>query len=308
MAEALSEIYGKPLPQRIPSLWESFTSAVEYYPDNTALIATHQPPNLFGITSQPLEDEQYRQKPYLRWNFKDFNTGIERTIRSLRSLGVHEEMPVMTFVNNSAEYYLVMQAANVIGAVLAPINPRNLANKDEITHMIKIIMSSCPGQRPVIVVQDSSVAKQIDALPVSEGAIKIVIQHETGTSISTNETLSNPKSWIPFEKVMAMSLGRHMTTGDSAHSSKDQTIFFTSGTTSLPKGCRKLPGRTTAFMEMRSFQRDVKPGDKWCIVVPNNHLMAYIMANASFNNGAGVVLAVSAPSYFIIGQLIFHEI
>jgi long-subunit acyl-CoA synthetase (AMP-forming) len=286
MAEALSEVYGSPLPERIPSLWECFASVAEQHPNNIAIVATHQPPDLFGISSQPLEDEQYRQKPYLRWNYKDFKNGIERTIRGLRSLGVHEEMPVLTFVNNSAEYFLTMQATNVIGAVLAPINPRNLANKEEITHMIKVIMSSCPGQRAVIVVQDSSIAKQIDALPISEGAIKIVLQHEP-------RTLCNPGSWIPFEEVIAMSHSRSIANGISTPSSKDQTIFFTSGTTSLPKGCRMPVGRTPAVLEMRGFRRDVEPGDKWCIVVPNNHLMAYILSNASFSSASAVVLAVS---------------
>lgn len=294
MVEALSEVYGKPLAQRIASLWENFSSAAENYPDNIAVVATHQPPDLFGIRSQFLEDEQYQQKPYLRWNYKDFKNGIERTIRGFRSLGIHEEMPVLTFVNNSAEYYLVMQAANVIGAVLAPINPRNLANKDEITHMIKVIMSSCPDQQAVIVVQDQSIASQIDALPISEGAIKIVLQHKTGTSILTNGTVRNLQLWQPFEDLMAMSFGRQTTNGDSAHASKDQAIFFTSGTTSLPKGCRMPTGRTPAFLEMRGFRQDVEAGDKWCVVVPNNHVMAYIMANASFSHGAGVVLAVGA--------------
>ncbi|KAE9964086.1 hypothetical protein EG327_001089 [Venturia inaequalis] len=213
MAEALSEVYGEPLPPNIPSLWESFSSAAERYPENIALVATHQPPNLFGIISQPLEDEQYQKNPYLRWTYKEFENAIDRTKRGLQALGVHEEMPILTFVHNSAEYFLILQAANSIGAVLAPINPRNLANKEEIAHMIKVVSSSCPGQQAVIVVQDASIAKQIDVLPISRGAIKIILQPETVNSISTSETPSRPESWISFEEVMALPKGQSMANG-----------------------------------------------------------------------------------------------
>lgn len=300
MAKALSEIYGGALPPNIPSLWESFTSVAKQYPENIALIATHQPPNLFDIASQPLEDEQYRQKPYLRWTYKEFRHAIERTIRGLRNLGVHEEMPVLTFVSNSAEYFLVLQAANVLGAVLAPLNPRNLANKDEITHMMKVVMTSCPGQQAVIIVQDANIAKQIDALPISEGAIKIILQHEAETLITTNGNSDRSESWIPFDEVMAVSKPDSIANGVSSHASKDQTIFFTSGTTSVPKGCRMPVGRTSSFLEMRGFRQDVDAGDKWCVVLPNNHVMAYIMANASFCAAAAVVLAVSIMSSSIV--------
>lgn len=294
MAEALSEVYGDPLPSKILSLWESFSSAAEHYPEKIALVATHQPPDLFGIISQPLVDEQYQKKPYLRWTYQEFKNAVGRTKRGLEAFGIREEMPILTFVNNCAEYFLVLQAANSIGAVLAPINPRNLASKEEITHMIKIIMSSFPGQQAAIIVQDKGIAKQIDALPISEGAIKIILQPDTATSISTSGTSSETESWILFEKVMAVSQGDPITNGHVVHASQDQAIFFTSGTTSLPKGIRMPVGHTSSFLEMGGFSREVDPGDKWCIVVPNNHVMAYIVSHASFSAGAAVVLAVSA--------------
>ncbi|TLD14772.1 Acyl-CoA synthetase family member 2 [Venturia nashicola] len=307
MAESLSEVYGDPLPSNIPSLWEGFSSAAKSYPENIALVATHQPPNLFGITSQPLEDEQYQKKPYLRWTYKEFKNAVERTKCGLQTLGIHEEMPVLTFANNCAEYFLVLQAVNPLGAVLAPINPRNLANKEEITHMIKVIMSSCPGQRAVIVVQDANIARQIDALPISEGAIKIMLQAETGTSIPLSDKPSRPDSWIPFEEVMAGSKAQSTTNGHVVYASQDQSIFFTSGTTSLPKGVRMPVGHTSSFLEMRGFRRDVDAGDKWCIVVPNNHVMAYNVANACFNAGAALVLAGSAFVPTIMMDTLFRE-
>ncbi|RDI89388.1 hypothetical protein Vi05172_g842 [Venturia inaequalis] len=307
MAEALSEVYGEPLPPNIPSLWESFSSAAERYPENIALVATHQPPNLFGIISQPLEDEQYQKNPYLRWTYKEFENAIDRTKRGLQALGVHEEMPILTFVHNSAEYFLILQAANSIGAVLAPINPRNLANKEEIAHMIKVVSSSCPGQQAVIVVQDASIAKQIDVLPISRGAIKIILQPETVNSISTSETPSRPESWISFEEVMALPKGQSMANGRVVRASQDQTIFFTSGTTSLPKGVRMPVGRTSSFLEMRGFRRDVDSGDRWCVVVPNNHVMAYIISNASFSAGAAVVLPGSAFGPTTMMDTLFRE-
>jgi acyl-CoA synthetase (AMP-forming)/AMP-acid ligase II len=103
----LSESYGGPLPEKIRSMWELFLAAVDKYPDNLALVCVHQAHDLFGIPSQPLDDDAYRQGPYLRWTYKHFREGIARVGAGLKNAGVRPGSPIFTFLPNNAEYALV---------------------------------------------------------------------------------------------------------------------------------------------------------------------------------------------------------
>jgi acyl-CoA synthetase (AMP-forming)/AMP-acid ligase II len=281
MANSLSEVYGEPLRGPFPTLWERFNTAVDEYPNNVALVSTHQKQDLFGIPSKPLEDVEYQQNPYLRWTFKELKSGIDRATRGFEELGVHIDMPVLTFLSNGAELVLTLWATSAMGGVYVPINPRNLANKDEVSHMIKVAMSACPGQRPAIVALDQNIANQIDLLPISEGAIKIILEDQ------------GSGKWIPFRSLMASAQIQHLGNGVSVpakHFPTNDAIFFTSGTTSLPKGCKTPGKRLTSTLKSLSVSREwVAAGDRWAIVVPNNHAMGYIALLATLVAGAAVV-------------------
>jgi non-ribosomal peptide synthetase component E (peptide arylation enzyme) len=102
----LSEAEGPPFPEKVRTMWKMLNDAVEKYPDNVALAAVHQAQDLFGFPSEPLDDDQYRRKPYLRWTYKTLLQGIARFTANLRAAGVRAGMPVFTFQPNGVEFVL----------------------------------------------------------------------------------------------------------------------------------------------------------------------------------------------------------
>ncbi|PYI13452.1 acetyl-CoA synthetase-like protein [Aspergillus violaceofuscus CBS 115571] len=73
---------------------------------------------------------------------------------------------------------------------------------------------------------------------------------------------------------------------------QESSIFFTSGTTSLPKGCfvQGAAFCTTAARASRADPRHpTRPGDRVAVVLPNNHAFGYQILMAAFLNAATVV-------------------
>lgn len=101
----LSEHVGPPYKEP-PFLWEGFQSIVDKYPQSLAIACVHQPADLFGVSSLALDDDNYRQNPYLRWTYQDVHEAVHRVITAWRGLGVKEGSFLVTFAQNSAEWVL----------------------------------------------------------------------------------------------------------------------------------------------------------------------------------------------------------
>jgi acyl-CoA synthetase (AMP-forming)/AMP-acid ligase II len=227
MTTKLSEQYGDALPATLPTCWEKFRSFVDNYPEDLVLVSIHQKATLYGIPNVHLNDETYKRQPYLRWNYRGFATAIDQFATGLQALGVRKGMPLITFVPNGAERLISAFAANRIGCPFTAISPKNLVNMEETAHMIKICLINATADKVVFVAQDPSLVEQIDALPASKDAAKVLV-----------EGPAPARGWTEFAKVMEARERRdgvaHI--DDSDHVPNDETVFFTSGTTSLPKG------------------------------------------------------------------------
>jgi acyl-CoA synthetase (AMP-forming)/AMP-acid ligase II len=280
MVATLSEVRGKPIPDNLPTVWERFITAVAKYPNKIALACTHQPHDLFGIPSQPLHDAEYHATPYLRWKYSDLKLGVDRLSQALTAHGVRPGCPIVTFLPNGAEMVLTIWASNDLGCVLAPINPKNLFNKEEVSHMVRTVMSAEPGSQLVVIAGNADLARQADGLPETKSAIKIVLGESQG-------------EWKSFEKLMDdnkdLNNSGSLSNGHTERS--DDGIFFTSGTTSLPKGCRWGGRRPTSMIEMRSaLPGSINTESICCVVAPNNHALGYLSLVASLCFGGTDVI------------------
>jgi acyl-CoA synthetase (AMP-forming)/AMP-acid ligase II len=293
----ISEIYGDALPKDDSTLWQRFNESVSGHPAAIALAISHQPPGLYGIPNQALEDNQYQQAPYLRWTFKDLRYAASRLSKALKAIGVLPGMPIITFLPNGVEYVLMLWAANEIGCILAPINPRNLSNKVEVTHMINTVASTAPEKKLLIVAGDSHVADQVGSLGGVGNALKFVV--------GDRNPISN---WSSFQELMEyptdMEDSLVMTNGSTSKSSFE-VVLFTSGTTSLPKGCKWDSSTLISILTMRAnLAGYMKPGDKWGIVLPNNHAIGFVSLVTSHAFGGAVVFPgatfVPAPMLSIL--------
>lgn len=273
MATESSEVYGEAIPETLPDLWHRLCESVKKHPDELALVCTHQPPDLFSIPSIPLKADEYQQKPYLRWTYTSLKHGTDRLTRSLKAKGVKAGTPVVNLLQNNAEYVLTFWAANQLGCVIASVNPRNLQNKEEVTHILKTVSLATDDQPIVLVAGNSDLAQQVDSLSGINAGIKIVI---------SDKPLSG---WISFQDLMGEILADDSLEPPEVPS---ELIFFTSGTTSLPKGIRWTPEIATACVEIGTHHTTFE-GSRYCIALPNNHVFGTACL-INVHNAGGAVL------------------
>ena len=282
MTVDLSESQGAPLPQympSVPSVIHRFHSSVGNHPQNIALICTHQSSEHLGFESQSISDSKYQEKPYLRWDFQTLENGVDRLVAGLQASGVSPGTPIVTFLPNSAEYVLTLLASYELGCTIVPINPRNLQNEAEVLHMLKTVSIHSSGKSPVFIAMDRDTAQHIDRLPGLQAVLKIVAEDESGDG------------WDTFTALMSKlkSSQLHDCTNGSKSELQGNVILFTSGTTSLPKGCVWTTDQLTLYLEYRANV----PGQMglksiWCGVVPNNHAMNFLSVMYCICYGASI--------------------
>jgi acyl-CoA synthetase (AMP-forming)/AMP-acid ligase II len=278
---ALSEDYGADLPDYIPTCWERFQDFVHNHSDSLALVAVHQPANLYGMPNIDLDHDAYRQKPYLRWTFGGLGAAVDKMAYALTALGVRKGMTLFTVLPNGAEYLISLFAANKLGCAFTPFSSRNFVNIEEVTYMIKVAEMNAISDKSIYIIQDASISKQIESIPGSQQAVKIIV----------NGSIPNT-DWIKLTDIFQRPSSSNMDRSSSdepKHVPNDECIFFTSGTTSLPKGCRWVHPQVASLILVKSELPGNKHGDKWCAVVPNNHFFGYICCLFALCQGTCIV-------------------
>lgn len=287
------------IPEPLPLTDELFHESVARWPDNIALVCAHQAANLYDIPSVPNPDFQAVNgshqseecRPYLRWTFQNLKSGVDRLKIGLRSLGARRGMTVVTVMPNCAEFVLTWWAARGMGLVIAPVNPRNLSNKEELAHMLATIMKGTGGQAPILMAFEQ---KHLESEPLNSfhASIKVVVstlgrqpQSEGvlfGDLMSTREQYGNANGCQQDEQPT------------------DDEILFTTGSTSRPKGVRiQYP---ILSLGMYTFANtpgcETRPGDLWIALTPNNHGMGRGTLTSSMCFGAGTVY----PSFYFSAE------
>lgn len=277
------------IPKRIQLTNELLHESVSQWPDYIALVCAHQAANLYDIPSVPTPNyqrvdgvENEERRPYLRWTFKNLKLGVDRLKIGLRSLGIRRGMAVVTVMPNCAEFVMTFWAARATGLVIAPINPRNLSNKDEVAHMIATIMKGSEEQ-PLILMAFEQEHLESEPLKSVRAFAKVVV-----STIGRQ-----PQS----EGMLFGDLMSTRQTEDNANGCKqedqptDDEILFTSGSTSRPKGVKiEYP---ILSLGMYTFANtpgcETRPGDLWLALTPNSHGMGRGTLTTSMCFGAGTV-------------------
>jgi hypothetical protein len=109
---ALSEAWGPPIePGPRPTVKELLWEVAAKYPGLCAIASVHQPSELYGVKSIALDDESYRENPYLRWTYKDLFDVAGRLISGLRSWGIKPGSLLFSFQQNGVESVLTAYAS-----------------------------------------------------------------------------------------------------------------------------------------------------------------------------------------------------
>lgn len=276
---ALSELQGPPLPDSDTPLHEVFYQNVVKYPDTVALVCTQQPSTLYGIPSLPI-DRDKREADYLRWTYRDLDHAIQRLVTGLRSRGLKRGDPLVIFMANTAEYVIATWAAYQIGCAYIPINPKGLSNAREMRHMLQTAIKGCQSDLIGIIAGKSDMCAPIEELTSRLSCVKILLE-------------GGLDGWTPFEELMQNSAPDFQQSLSKGHHSEvfDRSIFFTSGTTSLPKGCI-MPSAYgfAAALSWRQSSVPMLPGDRVLFTLPNNHGFGWLCIISAFLNAATVVI------------------
>ncbi|RFU24122.1 hypothetical protein B7463_g12216, partial [Scytalidium lignicola] len=281
-----SEVWGNALPDHLPTVLQQFRDSVARYPENIALICTHQDANLYGISSSKHPDANTEHNAYLRWTFTSFKTGVDHLKAGLELLGVQRGMAIVTLLPNCAEFALTWWAAMELGAVMAPLDPRRLSNVKEVSHMVKTIIEATNNAAPVIIAFRHEYFESTAIASVhAQARIAVLSSPELRSYVSFGDLMgSHRRDSVKDIQSAELKLPSGL---------KDASILFTSGSTSLPKGvlrCHPLQASLT-YQNFNGPGYDTLPGDLWCSVAPNSHSVGTSSLIAPMLLGAGIVYA-----------------
>ncbi|KAJ0107450.1 mp-binding enzyme family protein [Diaporthe amygdali] len=260
---------------RPPHLIYVFEEAVSKHGTREAVVSLHQETRLYanslGIAPS--------NGPGLRWTYNDVHRAALRLAWSFESHGVQKGDTVTTFVANGIEWCIVVWACWKIGAVFAPMSTRNLANPTEIRYMFEASAAS------VFIVDNAETASKVDEL-ISQTSLNVKLRVIADTS-------GRPGNWVDFSSLLELNgiteealLSKPAAQLDDADGA---VLFFTSGTTSLPKGCPHThQSIATAFNSRRPiWEADTE--SRAANFLPNNHMMCFIFTIAFHLRGGLVV-------------------
>ncbi|KAJ5792549.1 NRPS-like protein biosynthetic cluster [Penicillium pulvis] len=273
-----SELHGPSLPDSGATLHDVFYQNVVKYPDTVALVSTHQAPTLYGIPSVPLDTDKHEAQ-YLRWTYRDLDRAVQRLVAGLQSQGLKRGDPLVIFMPNTAEYVIATWAAYQMDCAYVPINPKGLANAREMRHMLQTAMKGCKSDLMGIIAGTSDMCERIEEYTTGIKCTNILVEGEVD-------------GWTPFKELMEKPAdSKQSLCRDHVSELADRSIFFTSGTTSLPKGCVMPPAYGfSAALSWRQCSAPMLPGDRVLFTLPNNHGFGWLNIISGFLNGATVVL------------------
>ncbi|KAJ6143009.1 acetyl-CoA synthetase-like protein [Penicillium samsonianum] len=275
----LSEIHGPPLADTALTINDLFRQNVLDFPDTVALICTHQPSDLYDVASFSIGDDNAKPT-YLRWTYQELDNAIQRFANRLRNRGLRAGDPLLIFMSNSAEYVIATWAAYRIGCVHVPINPKSLSHTREVQHMLQTAMNGCHAESIATIAGNATMCAQIEELTSGLDCMKILVEGQMD-------------GWTSFEDLMQRSTGidQDGPCNDCNSERSGSSILFTSGTTSLPKGCFiQTPSYPlTVATSWRQSSQPMLPGDRFLLALPNNHAFSYLCLMSSFINAATIV-------------------
>lgn len=276
---APSGLHGPPLPEPQTTLYEEFYQNVVKYPNTVALISTQQTSVLYGIPSLAIHSAKC-EAGYLRWTYQDLDRAIQRLATGLQSRGLKKGDPLVIFMPNTAEYVIATWAAYRIGCTYVPINPKGLSNAREMRHMLQTATKGCQSDLLGIIAGTSDMCARIEELTSELNCMRILVEGEMDGWTPFKELMQNPV--LDFQQSLCR---------DHYSEHSDRTMFFTSGTTSLPKGCL-MPSAYgfSAAVHWRQSSVPMLPGDRVLFTLPNNHGFGWLCIICGFLNAATVVL------------------
>ncbi len=265
----IAEDRGQPIPLPTLTLCHILTQSARRHPEKLALVSCHQPSNLLPSLKLPAIHDQ----KYLRWTYAQLEDASERLASTLARRGLCRGSALVVLLHKGAEWGLCLWAAAKLGCPLVPINPAIAIRTHELQHMLSFLKVGA------LVVHDDSIARQLSMNASSQ------IQ---GIGIRLIASGCGVTGWEALDDFLKTPDAPKPKVGDQG---MDDTalIVFTSGTTSLPKGCPHSNRTIAALCHSAALNFELDENRKSCNVMPMFHLGGVVESLPIWTVGGTVV-------------------
>lgn len=183
-----------------------------------------------------------------------------RLATSLRNQGLAPGTPILVLCENQIEQVVAALAAFAADFIHVPVDTASLSHAEEVQQMVNTVMEFHEPERMVIIANDENTAGKIDEkLNIPPDTMKICCQ---ASRIN--------REWICLQSFFD-------NPGDPVHPLQpEQAVFFTSGSTALPKGCfiRAAPWFDVLIPSVSLGS--TCPGNSVAVPVLMNHAFGFI--------------------------------
>jgi long-chain acyl-CoA synthetase len=188
-----------------------------------------------------------------RITFAQFNHRVNRLIHALHSLGMKKGDGIGIFSWNCLEYTDVYGAAMKGGLIISPFNPRLQANELEYLVNYSEIHTLFVGREFSGMVNQlrPRFPKVKNYISLETSAPGMISHHDLLGSYSEEEPDAQVKEEDPF------------------------LIFYTSGTTGVPRGALYTEGRNIENTRTKTIELGLEAGDKHIMILPLFHIGGY---------------------------------
>lgn len=220
----------------------------------------HQPASLFATAA----GGDVTGASYLSWTHAQLVRAGHAFARALVAAGVRPGMKIVVVLSACAEYHLALRASLELGCSFAPLSPHLVANVPTLKHSLAILKPS------VVIVQDEQMAQSLDdAVPESmeSGILRLIAGTGANLQMQTWQSLDTFLTEEQSNKAEdAFDISKVVRTMDDI-----VVILFTSGTTSMPKGCPTPNRAITSTSRSWAQACTITADDVACHYLPMNH-------------------------------------
>ena len=201
-------------------------------------------------------DDSFARRDY---TYQDMSKASGRAANVLKELGIKKGDKVILMLHRRVEWWQIMLGLHKLGAVAIP-SPAQLTPHD--------IEFRCRQSKARAIIADYRLIPSIDAiespLPELEFRIRVGSEEAEGAASALPALSALPEGWLDFEKLQAgvsSVFARPLSTDELACGKDPLLIFFSSGTTGMPKMVLHTHEYPLGHFFTATYWHNIEPGD-----------------------------------------------